>query len=63
MLICALAALLAGCGGKQCSPMPPMAPQPLPHTFTQTVEVFQVAFDMVLVPGDEAKGIIWSAAA
>ena len=55
--ICALAALLAGCGGKQCSPMPPMPRPTLPRAFTQTVEVFQVSFDMVLVPGDEAKGI------
>ncbi len=29
----------------------------LPKAYTQTVEVFQVSFDMVLVPGDEAKGI------
>ena len=46
--ICTLAALLAGCGGKQCSPIPPMSPRPqpvpppLPRTFTQTVEVFHV---------------------
>ena len=55
--MCALVFPLAGCGGKQCSPMPSMSRPPLPRTFTQTVEVFQVAFDMVLVPGDEAKGI------
>ena len=58
--ICALAALLAGCGFEQkpaVSPQPQPAPPPLPRSFTQTVEVFQVAFDMVLVPGDEAKGI------
>ena len=58
--ICALAALLAGCGFEQkpaASPQPQPAPPPLPRSFTQTVEVFQVAFDMVLVPGDEAKGI------
>ncbi|MFO1521171.1 MAG: SUMF1/EgtB/PvdO family nonheme iron enzyme [Kiritimatiellia bacterium] len=29
----------------------------LPKCFSQTVEVFQVSFDMVLVPGDEARGI------
>jgi sulfatase modifying factor 1 len=29
----------------------------LPKTFTQTVEVFQVHFDMVLVPGDESQSI------
>lgn len=29
----------------------------LAKTFTQTVEVFQVKFDMVLVPGDEAAGV------
>ncbi|MFO1489838.1 MAG: SUMF1/EgtB/PvdO family nonheme iron enzyme [Kiritimatiellia bacterium] len=56
-LICALTFPLAGCGGRQCSPMPPMSRPPLPRTFTQTVEVFQVTFDMVLVPGDETKGI------
>ena len=58
--ICALAALLAGCGFEQNSavfPPPQPAPPPLPRSFTQTVEVFQVSFDMVLVPGDEAKGI------
>lgn len=58
--ICALAALLTGCGFEQKSadsPQPQPAPPPLPLSFTQTVEVFQVAFDMVLVPGDEAKGI------
>ena len=58
--ICALAALMAGCGFEQksaVSPPPQPAPPPLPRSFTQTVEVFQVAFDMVLVPGDEAKGI------
>ena len=58
--ICALAALLAGCGFEQkpaVSPPPQPAPPPLPRSFTQTVEVFQVAFDMVLVPGDEAAGV------
>ena len=29
----------------------------LPKTFTQTVGVFQVRFDMVLVPGEESRGI------
>ncbi|MFO1520728.1 MAG: hypothetical protein U1G05_01545 [Kiritimatiellia bacterium] len=51
------AATAGGFAQKPADSPPQPAPPPPPRSFSQTVEVFRVAFDMVLVPGDGTKGI------